>query len=434
MRYEPLPASLFRKNRDRLVSRMKPGSIAIIPSNDIMPTSGDGVMPFVQSTDLFYLTGIDQEETTLVLFPDAHERKYRETLFIRESSESIVQWEGRKLTKEDAKELSGIEEVHFAKDFEALVPALVFEAENIYLLKNEHHRAARMVETRADRLVSSMQNKYPLHRYERLAPILKELRSLKSQEEIKLIKTACSITKKAFYKALSVIRPGTWEFEIEAEIQAEFLRNRSRRPAYESIIASGPNSCVLHYVKNDRRCREGEVVLMDFGAEYAGYASDLTRTVPVDGRFTPRQRRVYESVRTIQKTAIAMLKPGTTPKEYKEAVEEAAIKELVDIGLISLPETNKDRGEDQSFKKYFVHGVSHYLGLDVHDVGPGHAPFQAGMVFTCEPGIYIPEENLGIRIENDIYISESGPLDLTEEIPAEAEEIEGIMEGYSQCG
>lgn len=427
MRYDPVKPALFAENRKKLSARLKPDSVSVLLSSDVMPTSADGRMAFVQHSDIFYLCGIDQEETILVLCPDAIEEKHREILFIRETSEQIAIWEGPKFTQALATAVSGIQTVYWSREFDAVFRTLAIESETIYLNTNEHLRADVVAETREVRFLKECMARYPLHRYERLAPVMHALRAVKSKTETDLIQTACHITEKAFRRLLSFIRPGVWEFEIEAEIIHEFLMNRSRGPAYSSIIASGPNACILHYENNDRQCRDGDLVLMDFGAEYAGYASDLTRTVPVGGRFSPRQKAVYNAVLRVQRAAAAMLIAGNTLAEYHKAVGLIMEKELVDLGLLTLTDIHNQPVITPAYKKYFMHGTSHHLGLNVHDYGNRHRFFEPGMVFTIEPGIYIREEGIGVRIENDFVITDDGPVDLMREIPVEAEEIEMLM-------
>jgi Xaa-Pro aminopeptidase len=427
MKYQQIDRRLFIENRRRLTTRLKPNSIAVFNSNELMPTSADGTYPFVQQTDIFYLSGIDQEESTLVLFPDAPEKKHKEVLFLKETNDQIAMWEGQKYTKETATDISGIKSVYWNKEFENIFKSLVYQAENIYLNTNEHLRAPANVETRDGRFLKKCKNDFPLHRFNRLAPIMHHLRAVKSEIEVELIKQACRITGKTFNRLLGFIKPGVWEYEIEAEIFHEFIRNRSRGPAFESIVASGPDSCVLHYVQNNKQCREKEVILIDFGAEYANYASDVTRTVPVNGKFTKRQRAVYNAVLNVQKAAIKMLKPGNTLDKYNKTVAKIMERELIGLGLLKAAEVKKQSKDSPLYKKYFPHGISHHLGLDVHDYGNIFRKFEPGMVFTCEPGIYIREEGIGVRIENDILITKKGPLDLTQSIPREAEEIEDLM-------
>lgn len=427
MRYKPVDRTLFIENRQRLVNWLKPGSIAVFNSSDIMPTSADGIHPFVQQTDLFYLSGIDQEESILVIYPDAPDKQHREILFIRKTNSKIATWEGPKYTKQQAIQISGIQTVYWSLEFETVFRSLVFEAGSIYLNTNEHPRAQDTVESRDTRFIRWCRDQYPLHAYERLAPIMHHLRATKSPVETDLIKKAVSITDGAFKKVLGMIKPGIWEFEIEAELYHEFLKHRSRGPAYQPIVASGKNTCILHYVKNDRQLKDGDMVLMDFGAEYAGYASDLTRTVPANGKFTPRQRQVYQAVLNIQKAAIDMLRPGNTLESYHRAVGKIAEREMISLGLIDAQAVKHQTDKNPLYKRYLPHGISHHLGLDVHDYGNRYRKFEPGMVFTCEPGIYIKKESLGIRLENDILITETDPVDLTASVPIEPDEIEALM-------
>ncbi len=427
MRYLPINSQLFIDNRTRLKKYLNPKSVAVFNSNDVMPTSADGIHPFKQNTDLFYLTGIDQQETILLICPDAIMEKHREILFIRYTNEEIATWEGQQLTKEDAAELSGIQTVFWTTDFDRIFRELVAENRMIYLNTNEHLRADTTVETRDARFLKWCRDAFPLHQYERTAPLMRRLRAVKSPDEIQQIRHACDITEKAFRRILGVIRPGKWEFEIEAEIVYEFLKNRSRGSAYEPIIASGAGSCVLHYTANDRQCVDGDLLLMDFGAEYANYAADVTRTVPVNGRFTKRQKDVYNAVLRVQKAAIGLLRPGNTLEAYNKEIGKIMEAELIALDLLNADEVKNQAKESPLYRKYFMHGISHHLGLDVHDVGNRHRVFEAGMVFTCEPGIYISDEAIGIRIENDILITDNGPVDLTENIPIEADEIESLM-------
>ena len=427
MKYLPIDKELFIQNRKRFVEQLQPNSIAIFNSNDIMPTSADGIHVFVQQTDLFYLSGIDQEESTLVVFPDAKEEKHREILFLRETNEKIALWEGQKYTKDEATAVSGIKTVYWNHEFNSIFRALVFQSERIYLNTNEHLRAEDIVETRDRRFLRWCRETFPLHAYRRLAPIMHDLRAVKSPLEVDLIKKAAAITDQTFRRLLGFIAPGVWEFEIEAEICHEFLRNRSRGPAFQTIIASGVDSCTLHYVKNNKQCREGDLVLMDFGAEYANYAADVTRTVPVNGRFTKRQKAVYNAVLNVHKSAIQMLIPDNIMEEYTREVGKVMERELIGLGLLDAGDVKNQPEDKPLYKKYFPHGTSHHLGLDVHDYGDMSRKFEPGMVFTCEPGLYIKDEAIGVRIENDILITEDGPVDLTETIPREADEIEDLM-------
>lgn len=427
MKYLPIDSTLFIQNREKFAHKLKPNAIAVLNSNDVMPTSADGTRSFIQNTDLFYLSGIDEAESILTIFPDSREEKHREILFVKETSEEIALWEGPKYSKEDASRISGIKTIYWTREFENVFKGLVFEADRIYLNSNEHLRADVTVETRDERFLKWCKRTYPLHKYKRLAPIMHDIRSIKSEIEIELIKQACKITENAFRRLLGFIRPEVWEFEIEAEIYHEFISNRSRGPAYSPIIASGANACILHYVQNNRKCKDGDLVLMDFGAEYGNYASDLTRTVPVNGKFTPRQKEIYDAVLRVQKTAIQMLEPGNTFEAYNKDVGTIMEKELIGLGLLDAKSVETQNPDDPLYKRYFMHGASHHLGLDVHDVGSRYRKFEAGMVFTCEPGIYIKEEGIGIRLENDILLTKDGPVDLMKNIPIETEEIEQLM-------
>ena len=427
MKYLPIDSSLFIQNRQRFAAELKSSAIAVLNSNDIMPTSADGVRSFIQNTDLFYLSGIDEEKSILVIFPDAREEKHREILFIKETNKEIAIWEGPKYSKEEASKISGIKTIYWIREFEKIFRSLVFEADRVYLNSNEHLRAEVFVETRDTRFLKWCKRNYPLHKYERLAPIMHHIRPIKSKIEVELIKQACNITEKAFLRLLDVIRPGIWEFEIEAEIYHEFLSNRSRGPAYAPIVASGANACILHYVKNNRQCKDGDLVLMDFGAEYANYASDLTRTIPVNGKFTPRQKEIYNAALRVQKAAVQMLTPGNTFEAYNKNVGLIMEKELIGLGLLDAKAIKNQPPDEPLYKQYFMHGASHHLGLDVHDLGGKYRKFEEGMVFTCEPGIYIKVEGIGVRLENDILITKDGPVDLMENIPIEADEIENLM-------
>ncbi len=427
MKYLPIDKKLFIQNRKRFAKQLENKSIAVFNSNDIMPTSADGTHGFIQQTDLLYLSGIDQEESTLVICPDAKEEKYREILFVKETNAKIALWEGHKYSKDEARAVSGIKSVYWNHEFENVFKPQVFESDNIYLNTNEHLRADRNVENRDARFLQWCRELFPLHHYRRLAPIMHDLRAVKSKPEVELIKKACSITDKTFRRLLGFIKPGVWEFEIEAEIYHEFIRNRSRGPAFQTIVASGADSCTLHYVKNDKQCRDGDLVLIDFGAEYANYAADLTRTVPVNGKFSKRQKDVYNAVLKVQKAAIKLLKPGKTIDDFSREVGKAMEAELIRLKLLKAAEVKKQSADQPLYKKYFPHGTSHHLGLDVHDYGNRYRKFEAGMVFTCEPGIYINDEGIGVRIENDILITKDGPVDLTAGVPREAEEIEDLM-------
>ncbi len=427
MRYLPIDSDLFVQNRKRFAEQLKSNSVAVFNSNDLMPTSADGTHPFIQQTDLFYLSGIDQEESTLVICPDAKEDKHREILFLKETNEQIALWEGHKYTKQEATAAAGIKTVYWNHEFNSIFQPLARQSDNIYLNTNEHLRANAAVETRDDRFRRWCCQTFPLHNYGRLAPIMQDLRAVKSELELEPIKRACKITGDTFRRLLGFIKPGVWEFEIEAEIYHEFIRNRSKGPAFETIVASGVDSCTLHYVKNDKQCRAGDLVLIDYGAEYANYAADVTRTVPVSGKFSKRQKQVYNAVLNVQKAAIKLLVPGSTLNEYHKEVSRIMESELIGLGLLDPNLVQHQSEDDPLYKRYFPHGTSHYLGLDVHDYGDRYRPFEPGMVLTCEPGIYIRDEAIGIRIENDILITAGEPVDLTEGIPREAEEIEELM-------
>ncbi len=431
MKYIPLNKTLYIRNRSKLAAAMKPNSLAVFNSNDIMPTNADGHMPFRQNNDLLYLSGIDQEESILIVFPDAKKKAHRAILFLKETSDLIAIWEGHKYTKEEAIEQSGVETIMWLTDFENTLRILMSECENVYLNTNEHLRANVEVETRDARFIKFCKETYNMHNYLRVAPIMHDLRAIKGQEEIDAIQTACDITEKGFKRILKFVKPGVMEYEIEAEMQHEFLRNRSRGSAYESIIASGYSACVLHYIDNNQECKDGDLLLMDFGAEYANYASDLSRTIPVNGKFTDRQKDVYNAVLRVQKAAIDLLRPGMNIHDYHKEVGLMMEKELIGLGLITEEDVKNQDPAKPAYKKYFMHGTSHYMGLDVHDVGTwAHdMEIQEGMVFTCEPGIYIQEESIGIRIEDDVLVTSGAPMNFMRNIPKEVNEIEAIMAG-----
>lgn len=429
VRYTPLPADTYIAHRRAFAAQLPAGSLAIFTANDILPSNADGSMGFRQNADLFYLSGIDQEETMLVIFPSAREEKHREILFVRETSDHILVWEGYKLTKEQARERSGIQTVLWTTSFETLIKTLFAEADSIYLNTNEHTRRDIPTQTRQDRLIPWLRERYPLHQYRRAAPLLRELRMVKSAGEIQQLREAMAITEAAFRRLLGFVKPGVMEYEIEAEIAHEFLRRRSRGPSYGSIIAAGANACILHYVDNSRVCNAGDLLLLDFGAEYGNYAADLTRTIPVDGTFTKRQAEVYDAVLRVQKFAISRLVPGTVVQEYQKEVGQKIEEELIGLGLLSRADVDKQDPEAPLYKKYFPHGTSHHLGLDVHDVSDFLRPLEAGMVLTCEPGIYIREEGIGIRIENNILVTATGNEDLMATIPRERAELEALMKG-----
>jgi Xaa-Pro aminopeptidase len=436
MRYTPLPASLFVAARKRLRKKFPSGSVAILQANDIYPTNADGTMLFHQSSDLFYLSGVDQEESILVLFPDAPDEKQREMLFLRETNEHIAVWEGEKLTKEQAAERTGIPitSIHWLDRFDGVFRSLMCRAQRVYLNTNEHVRAAVEVETRDARFIRRCQREFPLHRYERLAPLLQDLRVLKTDDELDLIKEAVSITDAAFRRVLGFVKPGVMEYEIEAEMIHEFTRRRADH-AFAPIIGSGKNACVLHYNTNHCQCHAGDLVLLDFGARHANYNADLTRTIPVGGKFNKRQRDVYEAVLRVHRGARKMLKPGVLLKTYQEKVGELMEEELLELKLLTKKDIKEAKDKDPekpAYKKYFPHGTSHHLGLDVHDVGDTWRKVEPGMVFTIEPGLYIKDEGLGVRLENDVLITKNGSVDLMKDTPIEADEIEELMAGKAK--
>ncbi len=428
IKYQPLPAATYIENRARFVGQMEPGSVAIFHSSDQYPRSGDQGFTFRQNADLLWLTGIDQEETMLVLFPGCPKGKaFEEVLFVRETSEHIRVWEGYKFTQAEASEISGVQTVKWTSDSAALLHELVLLAENVYIDTNENDRAAFEVPERNERKAWEMRQRYPGHRFLRAASILKRLRMIKSPAEVAAIRHACNITESAFRRVLAFAKPGKMEYEVEAEIIHEFIRQGSNGHAYNPIIAGGANACVLHYNDNNRPLVAGEVLLMDFGADYANYAADLSRSIPIGGRFAPRQRAVYDAVLRVMKFAKSLLRPGTSLPEYHLEVGRAMEGELIGLGLLDREAVAKQNPDAPLYKKYFMHGTSHHLGLDVHDIMLRYTTFEAGMVLTCEPGIYIPEEGIGIRLENDILLTEGDPIDLMAGIPLEADEIEELM-------
>lgn len=428
MKYDQINSSLFIKNRNKFVSKMKPKSLAIFNSNDIFQTSADSTLPFVQHRDIFYLSGIDQEESILLLFPDAPYEEQREILFLKETSKHIAVWEGEKLTKEKAFEVSGIEAVYWLQDFEKILFELMTYCETIYINTNEHYRSTNEMENREARFIKWWKEKYPAHSVAKSNPILQHLRSIKEPEEIELIKKACDITEKGIRRILRFLKADVMEYEIEAELIHEFIRNRSKGFAYTPIIASGKNTNVLHYIENNKPCKFGDLVLLDVGAEYANYSSDLTRTIPVSGHFLIRQTDVYNAVLRVKNEATKMLVPGTLWKEYHKEVGKIMTSELIGLGLIDKFDVKKEDPKWPAYKKYFMHGTSHHIGLDTHDYGLLHEPMKENMVFTVEPGIYIQEEGFGIRLEDNVVIQKSGsPLNLMKNIPIEIEEIEDIM-------
>lgn len=427
MKYNPINKELFVANRTKFAKKLKKNSLAIFHANDQMPRSADGFFPFKQHPDLYYLSGIDQEMTILLICPDFPLKEYREILFLRKTNEHIAIWEGHKYTMPEAEDASGIKTIKWIEEFDSIFKLLVNHSENVYVNINEHDRFDGEVEDRNHRFAKLYKANFPGHNFERSAPILSDLRRVKSKFEIEQLQIACDITEKAVRRILKMIKPGVTEYEIEAEITHEFLINKATGHAYSPIIASGSNACVLHYVDNNQVCKKDDIILMDFGAEYANYAADLTRSIPVSGKFTKRQKEVYKAVHRVMKASIKMLKPGNTIDKYHKAVGELMEKELVDLKLLKMADVKKQKPNQPLYKKYFMHGTSHFIGLDVHDVGDRFKPMQVGNVFTCEPGIYIPEENLGIRLENDILITSKGQKDLMKNIPIDADEIEDLM-------
>jgi Xaa-Pro aminopeptidase len=426
MRYTALSSTHYSNNRKRFASRMEEKGLAIFTSNDIYPTSADGTLPFKQHSDIFYLTGVDQEETMLILFPDATNPAHKEMLFVRETNDHIAVWEGSKLNKAQAKDRTGVTTIYWSSEFEKTLHTIIGEAACVYLNSNEHSRATIEVETREMRLSKWFREKYPHHTIDRSAPIMHALRAVKDGEEIAQIQKAVDITHNGLLRVMKMIRPGVMEYLIEAEFAHEFLSSGSRGFAYTPIIASGESACVLHYIDNDKPCKEGDVILLDVGAEYGNYAADMTRCLPVSGKFTERQKNVYNAVLSVMKQATAYLKPGVIMSEYHVAVGEMMTVELLKLNLISEEDVKNQNPSWPAYKKYFMHGTSHFLGLDVHDVGNWNKPIEVGNVFTVEPGIYIPEENLGIRLENNIVITENGNRDLFANFPLEVEEIEAL--------
>lgn len=410
------------------MAQMQPGSLAVFNSNDIYPIGADSTMPFEQARDLFYLSGVDQDKSILVIFPDAPNEEHREMLFLTETNEHIAVWEGAKLTKEKAFEVSGIKNVYWLKDFNKVFFEVMTQCDTVYFNTNEHYRANVETETREARFIKWCKENFPAHSVAKSNPILQRLRSVKDPIELELMQKACDITEKAFRRALKFVKPGVWEYEIEAEYWHEMIRNRSRGFAYTPIIASGKNANVLHYIENNQQCKEGDLILLDTGAEYANYASDLSRTIPVSGKYTERQKQVYNAVNRVKKEATRMLVPGADWKEYHKEVGKLMTSELLDLKLLDKADVQNEDPNWPAYKKYFMHGTSHNIGLDTHDYGLLYEPMQANMVFTVEPGIYLPDEGFGIRLEDDVVIQEKGePFNLMRNIPIEADEIEDIM-------
>jgi len=427
MRYEPLNSDLFRNNRERFTRKMSPDSIAIFHSNDRMPRNGDTTFPFRQNSSLFYLSGLDQEDTVLILFPDCIKDGFNELAFIRRSNDHLAVWEGDSLTKEEARKISGIEKILWLDEMDTVLQELILLSKRVYVNLNEHDRFSSEVTDRNLRFTRELQSRYPAHKFHRSQPILKKLMMIKQPFEVETIKQAVDITGHAFQRVLEFVRPGVMEYEIEAEITYELIRRRANGHAYEPIVAAGKNNCVLHYVKNNQMCKDGDLVLLDFGAEYANYAADLSRTIPVNGHFSGRQRKVYDAVLRVLRRSSNLLVPGHTLDDYQKEVGKLMESELLDLGLLDKTDIKNQDEKRPAYKKYFMHGTSHHLGLGVHDLANRYDPIQAGMLFTCEPAIYIPEEGFGIRLENDILVTDHGPVDLMDRIPIEAEEIETLM-------
>ncbi|WP_142784275.1 aminopeptidase P family protein [Changchengzhania lutea] len=428
MKYNPINKDLFIKNRKNFAKQMKPKSLAVFNSNDIYPISADSTLPFQQHRDIFYLSGVDQEESVLVIFPDCPKEKHREILFLKETNDHIAVWEGEKLTKEKAFETSGIKTVYWLQDLEKVLFELMTQCETVYLNTNEHYRANIETETREARFTKWLKEKYPAHAVAKSNPILQRLRSVKNPIELDLIQQACNITEKGFRRILNFVKPGIWEYNIEAEFMHEFLNQRSKGFAYTPIVASGNNANVLHYVENNQPCKAGDLILLDVGAEYANYASDMTRTIPVSGRYSERQKAVYKAVNKVKNEATKLLVPGADWADYHVEVGKIMTSELVDLKLLDKADIQNENPEWPAYKKYFMHGTSHHMGLDTHDYGILTEPMQANMVFTVEPGIYIPEEGFGIRLEDDVVVQEAeNPFNLMRNIPIEIEEIEDLM-------
>ncbi|WP_299526430.1 aminopeptidase P family protein [uncultured Lutibacter sp.] len=428
MKYLPINSQLFIKNRAKFTAQMKSKSIAIFNSNDIFTTGADSTLPFEQSSDLLYLSGADQEESILLLFPDAIDPNHREILFLTETNKHIEIWYGAKYSKEEAKDVSGLKTIYWLSEFDKVFYDLMTEAESVYFNTNEHYRQAVAIETREDRFIKKCKADFPAHKWEKSNQILQQIRGVKEPEEIEILQTACDITNKGFRRILPFVKPGIMEFEIEAEFMHEFLRNRSDGFAYTPIIASGYSACVLHYIENNKECKDGDMLLMDVGAEYANYSSDMTRTIPVNGRFSDRQKAIYNAVLRVKNEATKMLAPGVLWAEYQKEVGKIMSSELLGLGLIDKVDVQNEDPNWPAYKKYFMHGTSHHMGLDTHDYGQLKLPMKANMVFTVEPGIYIPEENMGIRLEDDVVVQKTGePINLMKNIPIEVEEIEDLM-------
>ena len=427
MRYTPISSETYQKNRAKLYKKLPPKSVVLLASNDIMPTNADGTMGFVQNSELFYLSGLDQEESYLLLYPDAPEAQYKEIAFVKETSELIAIWEGKKFTKQEAKEISGIQNIQWNSTLPQFLKTLLYTAEHVFVLENEHIRNSSEVETQNDRFIKQLKEQFLTIDFKRLAPLTNEIRMVKETEEVSQMQKAIDITEKGFRRVLEFTKPGVMEYEIEAEFIHEFIKSASGGFAYTPIIASGANSCVLHYIENENSCKDREVLLLDVGAKYGNYNADMTRTIPVNGRFSSRQKQVYTAVLDVLNFATDILKPGIFWVDYQKEVERFMEGKLIDLGLFTRADVEKQDPASPLFKKYFMHGVAHHLGIDVHDVWNKYLPIEAGMVLTCEPGIYIREEGLGIRLENNLLVTKDGNINLMKNIPIEIEEIEDLM-------
>ncbi|RXK87368.1 aminopeptidase P family protein [Filimonas effusa] len=427
MKHLPINNQLFIENRKRFAKAMLPNSIAIFNSNDELSSNGDAIYRFVQNSDLYWLTGIEQEDTMLLLFPSHPDPRYREVLVLVRPDEMKEKWDGKRLRAAEGTAISGITTIVWLDTLDALLQTWMHQAENVYLNTNENDRKSQLPETRDYRYARLMMQRYPLHRYQRAAVILRQLRAIKTKYEVAVMQQAMDITEKAFRRILGFIKPGVWEYEIEAEIIHEFLRNRAKGEAYGSIIASGDRARTLHYVFNNEECKDGELILMDFGASYGGYNADLTRTVPVNGKFTKRQKEVYNACLHLHQYCKSILKPGISILDYTDKVGEEATKQFIKIGLLAKADVKNEDKDNRAYRKYLYHGISHHLGVDVHDLGTRTEPIQAGMLFTIEPGIYIEEEQMGIRIENNFWVTKTGNIDLMKNIPITADEIESLM-------
>ena len=429
MKYLPISPQLFTKNRSKFVKQMQPKSIAVFNSNDVFSTGADSTLPFEQHRNIFYLSGVDQEESILVIFPSATKTEHREVLFVKETNDHIAVWEGAKLSKSQATATSGIQTVYWLKEFDSVFPTLMTEATSFYINNNDHYRQTVEMETRDDRFLKMIKSTYPSVELVPNFPIMEAIRGVKEPEEITLIQMACDITEKGFRRVLGFVKPGVMEYEIEAEFAHEFIKNRSKGFAYTPIIGSGYNACVLHYIENNQVCKDGDMLLMDVGAEYANYSSDMTRTIPVNGRFDARQKAVYQAVLNVKNEATKLLVPGTIWEDYHVEVGKMMTSELLGLGLIDKADVQNEDPKWPAYKKYFMHGTSHHMGLDTHDFGALKTPMTANMVFTVEPGIYIPDEKMGIRLEDDVVIQAEGPpLNLMQHIPIEVDEIETLMQ------